>query len=84
MKFISDWQAVEDDLATIWVDASDRQDVTNAANVMERLLKHDPLNVGEAREGNTRILIVVPLAVYYDVIVDDCRVVVWQLWRWSP
>lgn len=83
MKFITDWQAVEDDLAAIWVNAADRQDVTDAANLIERLLNNDPLKVGEAREGNSRILIVQPLAVYYDVIVDDCRVVLWQVWRWS-
>lgn len=83
MKFITDWQAVEDDLAAIWVNVADRQEITDAANLIERIVKHDPLNAGEAREGNTRILVVQPLAVLYDVIVDDCRVVVWQLWRWS-
>ena len=84
MKFTTDWQAIENDLAAIWVNAADRQEVTDTANMIERLLKHDPMNVGEARDGNTRILIVPPLAIYYDVIVDDCRVVVWQLWRWNP
>jgi hypothetical protein len=58
---MTDWQAVEGDLAAIWVDAPDRQEVTDAANVMERLFKQDPLNVGEARDGNSRILIVAPL-----------------------
>lgn len=83
MKFITDWHAVEDDLAALWVNAADRQDITDAANLIERIIKNDPLKAGEAREGNTRILIVQPLAVLYDVIVDDCRVVVWHLWRWS-
>ena len=82
MKFSSDWQAVEGDLAAIWVAAADRQSITGAANLMERILRNDPLNAGEARESNTRILIVEPLAIYYGVIVDDCRVVV-QLWRWN-
>ena len=84
MKFTTDWQAVEDDLAAIWVHSADRQAVTDAANEIEGLLRYNPLTVGEAREGNTRILIVQPVAVYYDVIVDDCRVVLWQLWRWNP
>ncbi|MBI1831026.1 MAG: hypothetical protein HYR84_06200 [Planctomycetes bacterium] len=83
MKFSTDWQAVENDLAAIWVNAANRQDISDAANLIERVLRNDPLNAGEAREGNTRILIIQPLAVLYDVIVDDCRVVVWQLWRWS-
>jgi hypothetical protein len=84
VKFATDWQAVEDDLAAIWLNAADRQAVTDAANEIEGLLKYNRLTVGEAREGNTRILIVQPLAVYFDVIIDDCRVVLWQLWRWSP
>jgi hypothetical protein len=83
VKFSSDWQAVEDDLAAIWLAASDRKAISDAANIMERQLRNDPLNAGEARDGNTRILVVEPLAIYFDVIVDDCRVVVWQLWRWS-
>ena len=83
MKYQTDWQAVENDLAEIWVSAPDQQSVSDAANTMDRLLQQSPLSVGEARDGNTRILIIEPLACYYDVIVDDCRVVVWQLWRWS-
>jgi hypothetical protein len=78
------WIPVEQDLAELWVNASDRQAVTDAANLIDRLLTKDPLNVGESRDGNTRILIVPPLAVYYDVILDDHRVLIWQVWRWGP
>jgi len=56
-----------------------RASLTAAANAMDRMLVADPLQVGEARYGNTRILIVDALAVYYDVVIDDRRVVVWQL-----
>jgi hypothetical protein len=80
---MTDWQAVENDLAALWVDAADRQEIADIANLIDQMLQRDPLNVGEARGGNSRILIFQPLAVMYDVIVDDCRVIVWQVWRWS-
>jgi hypothetical protein len=83
VKFSRDWQAVEQDLATLWMDAPDRADVTDAANVIDRLLESNPLTVGESRQGMTRILVVQPVAVYYDVILDDCRVLIWQIWRWE-
>ena len=79
-----DWQSVEEDLAAIWVNASDSQEATDAANLMDRLLANDPWKIGESREGNTRIVVVEPLAICCDVIVDDCRVLIWQLWRWGP
>ncbi len=83
MKFTPDWSPIEQELAQIWLNAPDRQAVTEAAYEIDRLLTRDPLNAGESREGNTRILIVEPLAVYYDVILDDHRVLIWQIWRWG-
>jgi hypothetical protein len=56
VRFSTDGQAVEEDLATIWVNATDRQDVTSAANLIDQILKRDPLSAGEAREGYTRIV----------------------------
>jgi hypothetical protein len=73
----------EQDLASIWVNAADRQAIADAANAIDALLADDPLGVGESRTGITRILIVEPLAVLYDVIVDDRRVSVWQIWHWG-
>jgi hypothetical protein len=84
MKWMTDWQAVEEDLASVWLNAPDRTEVSDAANTMDQVLKTDPLNVGEAREENTRILIIGPLAILYDVLSEGCRVVVWQLWRCRP
>jgi hypothetical protein len=64
VKFMIAWHAVEDDLATVWLNAPDRQDVSAASDALDHLLRTDPLKAGEARDGNTRILIVDPLAVY--------------------
>jgi plasmid stabilization system protein ParE len=84
MKFTVEWlPAAEQDLAAIWVNASDQAEVTAAANAIDQALMRNPHTLGEGRLGVSRILVVAPLAVEYDVIVDDGKVVVWHVWRWG-
>jgi len=49
-------------------ECSNRQDVTAAAHTIDQLLKTDPETRGEGRLGETRILIVRPLVVYFEVV----------------
>ena len=58
-------------LATLWLDAVNKQEVTDAADLIDQVLLTSPLTAGESREGNTRLLIVPPLAVLFDVYPDD-------------
>jgi plasmid stabilization system protein ParE len=58
-------------LAAIWMDTSNRPAVTLAADTIETLLRSDPTAHGEARHGTTRLLVIAPLAVHYDVQDDD-------------
>ena len=64
-------------LAAIWMAASDRDDVTAAANRIEATLKRDPLGAAEARGEGDRILFNAPLVVFYrlDPISGDVWVV---------
>jgi plasmid stabilization system protein ParE len=70
----------ENDLAAIWVAATDRAAVTRAADTIDALLRTTPLRLGESRPGATRILIVPPLGVHYEVVEDDKTVFVLHLW----
>jgi plasmid stabilization system protein ParE len=82
MTFTVVWRATaEAKLAELWLSASDRDAVTRAADAIVALLRSHPRAVGEAREAPSRIQIVPPLAVYYDVIEDDRVVAVWAVWR---
>jgi plasmid stabilization system protein ParE len=82
MKFTVVWKpSAETKLAEIWTDATDRQAVSSAADSIDALLGVSPLEVGESRVSNTRILTVSPLSVYYDVYEGDRRVAVWAVWR---
>jgi hypothetical protein len=84
MRFTVIWRpSAEQKLATIWTAADDRQAITNAADAIDALLSTGPLEVGESRVANTRILTVSPLSVYYDVDVSDRLVAVWAVWRSS-
>jgi hypothetical protein len=85
MKWTVIWRpSTENDLASLWLSAPDQDSLTADANAIDQELARNPLAAGEARSGTSRILIEPPLAVEYDVIVDDHKVVVCHVWRWNP
>jgi hypothetical protein len=63
------------------MDDPQRAAITQAANQIDALLRHAPLDQGEARNGNRRVTFVAPLAVHYEVLADDCLVQVLKVWR---
>jgi hypothetical protein len=81
MRYTLVWiPSADDELARIWMDASDRRAVADATNEIERLLKREPLSVGEEYDDDRRIVID-PLEVIYTVSPDDCMVrVIWVAW----
>ena len=82
MKYSVIWRpTAERKLASIWTTADDRESVTQAADAIDALLRVSPLDVGESRVSNIRILAVSPLSVYYDVHEGDRLVAVWAVWR---
>jgi hypothetical protein len=52
-----------DELTNIWMTAGDREAVTVASAQIDRLLRASPLEQGESREDNTRVLFIRPLGV---------------------
>ena len=72
MRYTVTWKpSVKQRLADIWMTAPDRRAVTEAANAIDRSLQVGPLDQGESRSGTARILIVLSLAVVYDVREHD-------------
>jgi hypothetical protein len=69
----------EQQLAQIWLQAIDRQKVTDASIRIEELLRNDAEQRGESRPEGWRILIVGPLAAAFEVSVDDRKVTVLSL-----
>ncbi len=70
------------DLTTTWLTAPDRTAITQAAHRIDSQLRNDPLNVGESRSGNERVLFEPPLAVNYEVSEDDRLVTVTGVWSY--
>ena len=82
MKFTVIWSFTAlNELAEIWLRASDRQAVTDAAEAIDQLLEADPMDVGESRAGGRRILINPPLVVIFNVSVESGTVVVVRVRR---
>ncbi len=75
MKFTVIWKPRADEqLTSIWMNVSDRQAVTAAANEIDLQLKINADSFGEARSGFTRLAVVPPLAVHFDVRIEDRQV----------
>ena len=74
--------SAQDQLASIWLNAPDRQSVADAADEIDRILANKPLDAGESRGGNSRILIEQPLTVLYDVFAEDALVQVFSVFYW--
>jgi len=82
MKYTVIWRpTAERKLAELWNSDQDRKAITDAANALDALLRSSPLEIGESRAGNSRVLTVFPLSLYYDVYEEDKLVAVWAVWR---
>lgn len=82
MKWTVTYQpSAKDDLAEIWMSSESRQAVSDAVGAVEAELARRPLEIGESREGNMRLIIQPPLLMFYDVVPDDIRVTVWHIKR---
>ncbi len=82
MNYHVTWRpSAEQQLAQLWINATDRNAITDAANTIAADLARDPLGVGESRSGATRFYFVSPLAVYYPVDSPNRQVHVWAVWR---
>jgi hypothetical protein len=81
MRYTVTWLPdAEEELADLWLRASDRSAVTRAAHGLERRLRIDPLDTGEARADDVRIAFMPPLGILFRVLLDDCRVEVIHVW----
>jgi plasmid stabilization system protein ParE len=84
MKFTVIWTPkAEQALAALWLDATDRQSVTGAANRIDRLLRLDPESQGESRRRGVRILFEPPLGALFEVVLQDGLVRVLHVWRFQ-
>ena len=72
------WQKVaENELAELWLAASDRRAVTRAASTIDAALSVRPLRLGESRASSVqRIVYQAPLGIEFEVVEDDKRVIV--------
>jgi plasmid stabilization system protein ParE len=75
--------AAEQDLARVWMNASDRNAVTAASHLIDRLLANDPEKQGAPRFDTVRTMSIPPLGVDYEIVEDDRIVYVLTVWDTS-
>jgi hypothetical protein len=71
------------DLAAVWLDAGDREQVNDTVRRIDRRLSTNPRREGESRPSGERILIELPLGVSIHVSSRQQIVYVWRVWRIS-
>jgi plasmid stabilization system protein ParE len=66
------WHAeAQAQLATIWVDATDRHEITRAADSVDAILAWDAPTIGLEIEGDFRELSISPLRIWFAVSEPD-------------
>ncbi|MBI3823135.1 MAG: hypothetical protein HY289_10715 [Planctomycetes bacterium] len=85
MKWTVLWKArAEADLANLWTSASDKADITAAANRIDVRLRKDPLHTGDPRASDDRVYFDPPLGILFTVAEMDRTVWVERVWRMAP
>ena len=81
MRYTVVWSPdAERELATIWNDATHRQTIADAANLLDRELARDPANLGESRTSGLRIAHCLPLGIRFEVLDEHRLVRVLAVW----
>lgn len=74
----------EQRLEEIAIVAADPTAVVAAARAIDKRLVHDPRNLGESREENTRIAFQGTLGIHFEVLDDVQTAIVLDVWRVRP
>lgn len=84
MKYTVHWHPLaEQELTKIWLETGDRDEITEAALEIDRILERDPIEASESRADELRILYVPPLGVKFAVNLDRRLVLVASVWRFG-
>ena len=82
MRYTVVWsREAEDDLTALWLSSPNRAEVTATAREIDNILRNDPQRQGVGRTARSRILIVEPFAVDFEVVIDDRLVRVVAIWQ---
>lgn len=82
MNYSVEWtELAESELAAVWLSVPDQADLSMISFLVDRTLGMTPFHIGiPCRSSVHRILKVVPLGLYYDIVEDDKKVIVQSCW----
>jgi plasmid stabilization system protein ParE len=84
MNYTVTWKPeAERRLATIWSQTKDRNAVTRAAHIIDKMLGANPEDVGESRQEGFRVFFEEPLGVMFTISPDDRMVLVVAVWTFD-
>jgi hypothetical protein len=81
MNYAVEWTpSAHDRLERLWMAADDNRSILRAANAIDNFLANDPYGKEAIVVGEENTFIVEPLAVDYQVLEDQKRVLVLSVW----
>lgn len=81
-RFTVAWlRSAQDELLSLWLEAENRQEISNAGNGIDRELRHDADLKGTVRADGLRSLSISPLRVIFNVRENDRLVTVLRVRR---
>ena len=85
MNYSVEWTELAiGELAAVWLSVQDQADLTMLTDMVDRTLGTKPFRVGvPCRSSVHRMLKVIPLGLYYDIVEDDKKVIVQSCWHIS-
>jgi hypothetical protein len=84
-KYTVTWvKSAQNELATIWTQATDKQAVADAADAIDRELSTDAPTKGQPATGGLRSFEIDPLQVLFSVSEPDRLVTVLRVARYTP
>lgn len=84
MKYTVLWTPpAENELTEIWLEAPDRNAITQSSFEIDERLEDDPDEEGESRFEGRRILLVPPLGVTFRIQEEDRTVLILDVWRFA-
>lgn len=85
MRFTVIWTPrAEQELAALWINSSQRAEVTRAAHALEQRLRLRPDTTGESRPGGVRIDFEAPLGVRFRLNVRTGIIQLFHVWQFRP
>jgi hypothetical protein len=74
---------VNRDIVDYWIESLHQREMTRAIDDLVRQMRNDPLEIGESRGGNRRVVFQWPVGMEFEVDEENQQVEVYNFWNFQ-